>query len=170
MYAIRSYYVTVVLALPLYRRRQLLKDHKYAILTGVLTGSIASLISTVLLSKVFNINAMIEKSLIPHSVTTPIGIGLSQTLGAVEGITVLSIVMTGLTGAILSPLVFKIFRITHPIARGISLGTSAHAIGTTKALEMGETAGAMSGLAIGLAAICTVIAVTIAQLAGWFFV
>lgn len=160
--------VTVVLALPLYRQRKLLIKYKASIIGGILTGVLASLFSVILLCRVFHLNDMLERSLIPHSVTTPIGIAISNTLGAIEGITVVSIIITGILGASIAPLIYKLFRITHPIAKGLGLGTSAHALGTSKAVEMGETEGAVSSLAIGLAAITTVILVAVLQLAGWY--
>jgi len=160
--------VTVVLALPLYRQRRLLMNYKTSIIGGILTGVLASLISVILLCRVFHLNEMLERSLIPHSVTTPIGIGLSNTLGAVEGITVVSIIITGILGASIAPFIYKLFRVNHPIAKGLGLGTSAHALGTSKAVEMGETEGAVSSLAIGVAAITTVVMVAVLQLVGWY--
>lgn len=160
--------VTVVLALPLYRQRTLLIQHKYSIVVGVLVGVASALISVVVLCRLFGLNELLERSLLGHSVTTPIGIGLSNSLGAIEGLTVLSIIITGLFGAAIAPFLFKLFHIIHPVAKGIGLGTAAHAMGTTKALEMGETEGAMSGLAIGLAAIVTVITVALLQAFGLY--
>lgn len=160
--------VTVVLALPLYRQRALLVQHKYAILGGILAGVASALISVVVLCRLFGLNELLERSLLGHSVTTPIGIGLSNSLGAIEGLTVLSIIITGLFGAAIAPVLFRVFRIVHPVAKGISLGTSAHAMGTTKAIEMGETEGAMSGLAIGVAALITVITVALLQAVGFY--
>ena len=89
------------------------------------------------------------------------GISLTKTLSGVEAITVVSIILTGILGAIISPIVFKIGKINNPVAKGIALGTSAHALGTTKALEMGEVEGAMSGLSIGISGIITVILIPI---------
>ncbi len=160
--------VTVVLALPLYRQRQLLVKYKLSIIGGIVSGVLASLISVLLLGRVFGLNEMLERSLLPHSITTPIGIALSNDIGGIEGITVVSIILTGLIGASVAAVLFRLLRITHPIARGLALGTSAHAIGTSKAIEMGETEAAVSSLAIGVAAITTVMAVAIMQLAGWY--
>lgn len=160
--------VTVVLALPLYRQRQLLVKYKLSIIGGIVSGVLASLISVLLLGRVFGLSEMLERSLLPHSITTPIGIALSNDIGGIEGITVVSIILTGLIGASVASMLFRLLRITHPIARGLALGTSAHAIGTSKAIEMGETEAAVSSLAIGIAAITTVMAVAIMQLAGWY--
>lgn len=158
--------VTVVLALPLYRQRKLLVRHKYAILGGVFSGVISALVSVMVLSHWLGLTDILERSILPHSVTTPIGIGVSQSLQGIQGITVLSIIITGVFGALISPLILKLLRVTHPIAKGIGIGTASHAIGTSKALEMGETEGAMSGLAIGLAAIITVMMVVVMQVLG----
>ena len=159
--------VTVVLALPLYRQRKLLIKHKYAIIGGVTSGALSAIISVIVLCRWLGLTDLLERSLLPHSVTTPIGIGITQTLQGIEGITVFSIIITGVFGALIAPLLLKLLRITHPIAKGIGIGTASHAIGTSKALEMGETEGAMSGLAIGLAAIITVIMVVILGALGY---
>ncbi len=160
--------VTVVLALPLYRQRKLLVKYKYSILGGILSGVISAILSVIVLSRLFNLNEMLERSILPHSVTTPIGISVSNMLTATEGITILSIIITGIVGASISPFLLKLLRVTHPVAKGISIGTSSHALGTTKAVEMGETEAAMSSLAIGVAGLTTVLVVTIMQLAGWY--
>ncbi|HNW51460.1 MAG TPA: LrgB family protein [Prolixibacteraceae bacterium] len=160
--------VTVILALPLYRQRKLLMEYKLPIIAGILTGVISSLVSVILLCRVFDLNNLLERSLVGHSVTTPIGINISNSLGAVEGITVVSIIITGILGASVAPLLYRLFRIVHPVAKGLGLGTSSHALGTTKAMEMGETEGAVSSLAIGVAALTTVAMVTILQLTGWY--
>ncbi|WP_423127340.1 LrgB family protein [Gaoshiqia sp. Z1-71] len=160
--------VTVVLALPLYRQRKLLIAHKYSIMGGILSGVISAIVSVIVLCRWLGLNELLERSLLPHSVTTPIGIGLSDLLGATEGIVILSIIITGILGALAAPLVYRLLRIVHPVARGIGLGTSAHALGTTKAIEMGETEGAMSSLAIGLAALTTVVFVILLQYFQWY--
>ncbi|MBR8537188.1 LrgB family protein [Carboxylicivirga sediminis] len=160
--------VTVVLALPLYRQRRLLVKYKLAIISGIVSGVLASLVSVLLLGRVFGLNDMLERSLLPHSITTPIGIALSNDIGGIEGITVVSIILTGLIGASMASVIFRLLRITHPIAKGLGLGTAAHAIGTSKAIEMGETEGAVSSLSIGVAAIITVVLVAIMQIAGWY--
>ncbi|WP_430812615.1 MULTISPECIES: LrgB family protein [unclassified Carboxylicivirga] len=159
--------VTVVLALPLYRQRMLLLKYKYAIMGGIISGVFASLVSVFVLARVFHLDELLTRSLLPHSVTTPIGIALTNSIGGVEGITVVSIILTGLFGAMVGAGLLRVMRITHPVARGLSLGTASHAIGTSKALELGETEGAVSSLAMGVAAITTVLAVAVMQLAGW---
>jgi predicted murein hydrolase (TIGR00659 family) len=160
--------VTVVLALPLYRQRKLLAEHKYSIIGGIIDGVASAIISVIVLSRLLGLNDMLERSLIPHSVTTPIGISVSNMLKATEGITIISIIITGILGASIAPFLLKILRIKHPVAKGLSIGTSSHALGTTKAIEMGETEAAMSSLAIGVAALTTVLAVIFIQLMGWY--
>lgn len=160
--------VTVVLAVPLYRQRKLLVQHKYSIIGGIIAGVASAIGSVVILCRLFGLNELLERSLLPHSVTTPIGISLSNMLGATEGITIISIIITGIVGAAVAPLMLKLLRIKHPVAKGLSIGTSSHALGTTKAIEMGETEAAMSSLAIGVAALTTVLVVILMQLLHWY--
>jgi len=148
---------TVVLAVPLYNQMKLLKSNSVAIITGILVGSVASIISVVLFSRLLAIDELLLLSLIPKSITTPIGIELSKQIGGLPSLTVISIVIAGNTGYIAAPFICRLFRIKNPVAKGIAIGTSAHALGTTKAIEMGEVEGAMGGLAIGLAGIVTVL-------------
>ncbi|WP_290459491.1 LrgB family protein [Romboutsia ilealis] len=153
--------VTIVLAVPLYKQFDLFKKYLLEILIGISCGVVVSFISVKLIGHFTNANFDIINSLIPKSITTPMGISLTKTLNGVEAITVVSIILTGILGAIMSSIVFKIGKINHPVAKGIALGTSAHALGTTKALEMGEVEGAMSGLSIGISGIITVILIPI---------
>ena len=153
--------VTIVLAVPLYKQFDLFKKYLLEILIGISCGVVVSFISIKLIGHFTNADVDIINSLIPKSITTPMGISLTKTLSGVEAITVVSIILTGILGAIISPIIFKIGKINNPVAKGIALGTSAHALGTTKALEMGEVEGAMSGLSIGISGIITVILIPI---------
>ena len=153
--------VTIVLAVPLYKQFDLFKKYLLEILIGISCGVVVSFISVKLIGHFTNADVDIINSLIPKSITTPMGISLTKTLSGVEAISVVSIILTGILGAIISPIVFKIGKINNPVAKGIALGTSAHALGTTKALEMGEVEGAMSGLSIGISGIITVILIPI---------
>ena len=153
--------VTIVLAVPLYKQFDLFKKYLLEILIGISCGVVVSFISIKLIGHFTNADVDIINSFIPKSITTPMGISLTKTLNGVEAITVVSIILTGILGAIISPIVFKIGKINNPVAKGIALGTSAHALGTTKALEMGEVEGAMSGLSIGISGIITVILIPI---------
>ena len=148
---------TVILAVPLYKQLSLLKKNFIPIIIGITIGCLVSVLSVMILAKIFNLNNELIISLLPKSVTTPIGIEISNTLGGITGVTVLAVVITGITGAIIAPIVCKAFRITNPVARGIGIGTASHAVGTSKALEMGETEGAMSSLSIGVAGLITVV-------------
>lgn len=148
---------TVVLAVPLYKQLDLLKKNANAIITGVLFGSALGIFSIIGISYLVGLDTDIIKSLIPKSVTTPIGIAISGQIGGIIPITVLAIILTGIIGAVFGPAICKIFKIEDRVAVGISIGTASHAVGTTKALELGDIEGAMSSLSIGIAGIMTVI-------------
>lgn len=147
---------TVVLAIPLYQQRASLKNFFLPIMLGIVVGVIVGFIATFSCAYIMGFDTSVIASLLPKSITTPIGIELSTQLAGIPSITVLTILITGIIGAVASDLIFRVFHITHPIAKGVALGTSAHAIGTTKALRMGQVEGAMSSLAIGVAGIVTV--------------
>lgn len=148
---------TIVLAVPLYRQKKLLVENIIPILTGILSGVITSVCMILFLGSLLNIEKTLVLSLVPKSITTPLGIALTQNIGGMESITIVAIIITGILGAIISPVLLKILKIQSPIAKGIGIGTSAHAVGTSKAVEMGETEGAMSGMSIGLAGLITVL-------------
>ena len=147
--------ITVVLAVPLYQHHDKLRRHALAILPGVAVGSLSALLSVWLFGWMAGLDTTLIRSLLPRSITTPIGIGASEMLGGLVGLTVLSIVITGTFGAIVAGWVFKVCKITDPVARGV--GTSAHAIGTGKAFEYGQLEGAMSGLSIAIAGVSTIL-------------
>ncbi|MDK2834791.1 MAG: hypothetical protein PWP63_1878 [Methanolobus sp.] len=147
---------TVILAVPLYRKISLLKENAVPILAGIGLGSAAGIASIILMCRLFNLDELVSVSMIPKSVTTPIGIEISGQLGGMPSITVAAIVFTGVTGVLLGPMVCRLFGIEDKVAIGVAIGTSSHALGTTKAVELGETEGAMSGLAIGIAGLVTV--------------
>jgi predicted murein hydrolase (TIGR00659 family) len=146
---------TVILAVPLYKQLSLLKKNLFPIIAGVLTGSVFALIAIGVMSKIFNFDQVLTASLLPKSVTMPIGIEVAESLGGISSITVISIVVTGIIGAVFAEKILKLFKIEDKVAQGISIGTASHALGTTKAIEMGEVQGGMSGLAIGLAGFFT---------------
>jgi predicted murein hydrolase (TIGR00659 family) len=147
---------TVILAVPLYKQISLLKKHAVPILIGIFIGSTVGIISIVLLSHALGLNEILIKSLVPKSVTTPIGMEISKQMQGIVPVTVAAIVISGIIGAIAGHPICKLLRIKSKIAIGISLGTASHAVGTSKALEIGETEGAMSSLAIGIAGLMTV--------------
>lgn len=148
---------TVALAIPLYSKLTLLKSNFKAIMSGLIAGVLTSLISIFVMSLLFGLSHENYVSMLPKSITTAIGIGVSEELGGISTITTAVIIVTGVFGNVSADIVYKVFNITNPIAKGIGLGSSAHAIGTSKALEMGETEGAMSSLSIAVAGIITVI-------------
>lgn len=149
---------TVSLAIPLYRQMDKLKKHFKAILLGICSGVLASGLTIWGLSALFGLSHTDYVTLLPKSVTTAIGMSLSTELGGVAAVTVTSIVVTGILGNCLAVFLCRLFRITHPVAKGIAIGTSAHALGTSKAIEIGEVEGAMSGLSIAVAGLLTVAA------------
>jgi predicted murein hydrolase (TIGR00659 family) len=147
---------TVILAVPLYKQISLLKKHAGPILVGIFIGSSVGIISIILLSHAFELNEILIKSLTPKSVTTPIGMEISKQMQGIVPITVAAIVISGIIGSIVGNPICKVLKIKSKIALGVSLGTASHAVGTAKALELGETEGAMSSLAIGIAGLMTV--------------
>ncbi len=148
---------TVSLAIPLYRQLSLLKKNLKAILLSILAGSLASMVSVLLLSILFGFTHEQYVTMLPKSITTAIGMGVSEELGGIVTITVAVIIITGILGNVLAVALCRLFRIKSPIARGLMLGTASHAIGTAKAMQMGEIEGAMSSLAIVVAGLMTVI-------------
>lgn len=148
---------TVALAIPLYSKLSLLKSNFKAIMSGLISGVLTSLISIFVMALLFGLSHEHYASMLPKSITTAIGIGVSQEIGGIPTITTAVIIVTGVFGNVTADIIYKIFNIKNPIAKGIGLGSSAHAIGTSKALEMGETEGAMSSLSIAIAGIITVI-------------
>lgn len=152
---------TVCLAVPLYQQMTLLKKNLAAVACGILAGVLASLGSVLLLAFLFGLEHDVYVMLLPKSITTAIGMGVSEELGGLVTITVAVIIVTGVIGNVIGEAVCKLFRIYEPIAKGLALGTSSHAIGTAKALEMGEVEGAMSSLAIAVAGLLTVIGASV---------
>ena len=148
---------TVCLAVPLYEKLTLLRRNLKAVAAGITAGVMASLGSIFLLSKLFGLTHAQYVTLLPKSITTAIGMGLSEELGGVVSITVASIIITGILGNVIAEGMLKLFRIGHPVARGLAIGTAAHAIGTARAMELGEIEGAMSSLAIAVAGLMTVV-------------
>ena len=148
---------TVCLAIPLYEQWSLLKKNYKAVLCGLLAGAVTSMATVFALSKICGLSHEEYVTLLPKSITTAIGMGVSEELGGYVTITVAVIILTGVLGNMMGELICKVFHITEPISKGIAYGASAHAIGTAKAMELGEVEGAMSGLAIAVSGILTVI-------------
>lgn len=147
---------TVCLAIPLYEQYEKLKENKAAILIGVITGIITSMTSVLILSILFGFDHASYVTFLPKSITTAIGMGVSEELGGYVSITVAVIILTGIIGNIIAEGVCRLFHITEPVAKGLAIGSASHAIGTTKAMEIGAVEGAMSSLSIVLSGIFTV--------------
>ncbi len=158
--------ITVVLAVPLYQHHDKLKKHAFAIIFGITLGSLSALVSVYLFSLMAGLDMTLIKSLLPRSVTTPIGIAASEMIDGIVGLTILSIVITGTFGAIVSDWVYRLLKVEDPIAKGVALGTSAHAIGTGRAFEYGTLEGAMSGLSIAIAGLATIFWLLLFQFLG----
>ena len=155
-----SYFLTpatVCLAVPLYQQLEQLKSNWKAIVGGILSGVLTSLVTMLVLAKLFGLGHAEYVTLLPKSITTAIGMGVSEELGGYVTITVAVIVITGVFGNMIAEAVCRLFRIREPIARGIAIGSAAHAIGTARAMEMGEIEGAMSSLSIAVAGLLTVV-------------
>ena len=150
---------TVSLAIPLYRKLELLKKYPAAIFAGIGAGVLTAMVSIYLMSLAFGLNHGQYVTLLPKSITTAIALGVSEKQGGIMGLTVVSVSITGILGNVAAESICKLFRIQEPIARGLAIGTSAHALGTAKAMELGEIEGAMSSLSIVVAGIMTVVAV-----------
>ena len=148
---------TVCLAIPLYEQLQLLKKNAMAILAGIVSGVLTSVTLVLLFALAFHFSHAEYVTFLPKSITTAIGIGVSQELGGYVSISVAVIIITGVIGGIFAEKWFKLLRINDPIARGIALGASAHAIGTAKAMELGPVEGSMSSLSIVVCGIVTVV-------------
>ena len=149
---------TVCLAIPLYEQLHVLKKNWKAIMLAITSGVLTSAVAIFVLAKIMKLSHKEYVTLLPKSITTAIGMGLSEEMQGYVTITVAVIIITGVIGNMLGEGVCKIFRITHPVAKGLALGTSAHVLGTAKAMEMGEVQGAMSSLSIVVAGVLTVAA------------
>lgn len=148
---------TVCLAVTIYSQLDLLRQNLLPILVGCAAGALTSVISIWALCHMFGLDAALTVSLLPKSVTTPIATAISQGHGGIVPITVAAVIFTGLLGNLCAPLMIRLFRVKDPVAAGLAIGACSHAMGTAKALELGEMEGAMSGLAIGLCGIFTTI-------------
>ena len=148
---------TVSLAIPLYRQIEQLKNNLRAILIGIFSGVMASAVGILVLAMVFNLSHAEYVTLLPKSITSAIGMGVADELGGFSTITVPVIIITGIFGNITASAVLKFFKITNPVAKGLAIGTASHGTGTSRAIEIGEVEGAMSGLSIAVAGLITVV-------------
>lgn len=148
---------TAVLAITVYRQRKLLKDHILSVIVGSIAGSLTSLLVVYALCRLLLMPDEITVSMLPKSITTPMAIAVSESLGGIEAVTVLAVIITGISGNILGPILIKVFRIKNEIAQGMAMGAASHAVGTSKAIELGEVQGALSSIALVMSGIITVI-------------
>ena len=148
---------TVCLALPLYERLKTLKKNLPAILTGIAAGTITSLVVVFFLCRAFALDAQITISLLPKSITTAMGVVLSEKNDGIGALTTVVIIVTGILGSLIGTGLCKILKLDHPIAQGVAFGTASHAVGTAKATELGELQGAVSSLSLAVAGILTAI-------------
>lgn len=148
---------TICLAVSFYDQFQKLKSHLPAVAAGVLAGTVASLGSVWLLSKLLDFERVIMLSLLPKSVTTAIGVALSGEIGGIGAITTAAIVITGILGNIAGPALCRLFRLKSEVAQGVAFGTAAHVIGTSKAVQLSQLTGAVSSLSLTLAGLITAI-------------
>lgn len=155
-----SYFLTpatISLAIPLYKQIHLLKKNIKAIILGILSGVLSSLTSVLAFSYLFMFTHEEYVTFLPKSITTAIGMGVVEELGGYVSIAVASIIITGIIGNIFAVKILSLARVHHPISKGLAIGCASHAIGTTKAMEIGEVEGAMSSLAIVVSGLITVI-------------
>lgn len=150
---------TVSLAVPLYRRIELLKKYPKAIFAGIFAGVMTCMLSIWGMSLFFHLSHTQYITLLPKSITTAIALGVSEKMNGIVGLTVVAISITGILGNVAAEPICKLFHVTDPVAKGLAIGTASHAMGTSKAMELGEIEGAMSSLSIVVAGIMTVIVV-----------
>lgn len=148
---------TACLAVSIYSKIQILKEYWLPIVIGCTAGSVTSMGSVYLLCRLFRLDEAMTASLIPKSITTPIAVEVSGAHGGIVPVTVIAVIFTGILGSIFAPLLIRLFRVNDPVAAGLAIGACSHAVGTSRAVQLGETQGAMSGLAIGVCGIITVI-------------
>ena len=152
---------TICLAVPLYKQFNLLKKNWKAVVAGVVSGVVSSLVCILLLALLFKFDHHTYVTFLPKSITTAIGMGVTEELGGYVSLAVVVIVITGVIGNVIAEWVLKLFKIEEPIAKGIAIGSSSHAVGTAKAMEIGQIEGAMSSLSIVVCGLLTVVGASI---------
>ena len=152
---------TICLAVPLYKQFNLLKKNWKAVVAGVVSGVVSSLVCILLLALLFKFDHQTYVTFLPKSITTAIGMGVTEELGGYVSLAVVVIVITGVIGNVIAEWVLKLFKIEEPIAKGIAIGSSSHAVGTAKAMEIGQIEGAMSSLSIVVCGLLTVVGASI---------
>jgi len=152
---------TICLAIPLYKMVEVLKQNRKALFWGILAGVLASLCSILLFAVLFKLDHESYVTILPKSITTAIGIGVSEELGGYVSITASVIVVTGILGNVFAEQFLKLIKVTEPVAKGIAIGSASHVIGTSRAMEMGKVEGAMSSLSIVISGLLTVVGASI---------
>lgn len=147
--------LTVSLALPLYRHRDRIRRYFAALLIGIFTGIAVSAASITICSKILGFNESLWLSLLPKSLTNPIAAAVSEVIGGTPPLTVVFVIIAGVSGVLAGPFVYELLHITHPVARGAGLGTASHALGTARAFEYSEVDGGISSVCIGLTGLFT---------------
>lgn len=148
---------TVCLVIPLYRKWDILKQNVVPVLVGIFAGAVTSLVTILVMTKAVGLDVELIHSILPKSITTAIGVDVAAEFGGLPAIAAFAIVLTGVYGAVAGPSILKAVKVKDPVAVGIAMGTASHAVGTSKAMELGEEEGAMSGLCIGICGIMTVL-------------
>lgn len=149
--------VTALLALGIYNQRAVLKEYFIPVLAGCLAGSVTSIVSVLGLCHVFGVDKAVTAALMPKSCTTPIALSIAESHGGLAAIAAFAVMIAGVTGALCAPLFSKWFGIKDPVAQGLATGACSHALGTTRAREMGEVQGAVSSIAIGVCGLISVV-------------
>ena len=150
---------TVALAIPLYRQIQILRRSAVALVAGLISGSVTGIVSALLLSRWFGADHVLQMSLAPKSATSPIAMGVAEKIGGIPSLTAAIVILTGIVGAVLGPVVMRLARIDHPVAQGVAMGTAAHGIGTARMMQSDAAAGAIAGLCMGLNGLATALLV-----------
>lgn len=151
--------VTVCLAVPLYKQLQVLKENVVAVMISIFLGCLSHAGILIAIAALFHMENQLLFSLMPKSITTAIALGVTNELGGIQGVTVIGVMIAGISGAVVGPSILKAVGVKEPIAQGLALGSASHAIGTSKAVELGEIQAAMSSLAIVVTGILTVVIV-----------
>ncbi|MBM7539906.1 LrgB family protein [Amphibacillus cookii] len=148
---------TIAFAIPVYKHVEVLRKYVVLILLGVISGSVVAILSTFLLGLLFGLDYHLLISLLPRSITTPLAMEVSEEIGGIPALTIVFVIITGILGALIGPMVFKVLKIKSPMAKGLALGMGAHAVGTNRTLEYGEEATTFSTLAMIFAGIITIL-------------
>lgn len=153
--------LTIILALPLYRQIHHIKRNFIPIMTGIFVGLMSGTLITIVMGYLLGISNELILSIVPKSITTPMALSLTDMIGGTQSVTTIFVVITGVTGAIIAPFIYKMYPTKNEVAKGVGIGAAAHAIGTSKAMEIGETEGATSSAAIGLTGLLAIFIIPI---------